>query len=193
MTDPITDHLAARSTADPSVLPLLAGTWHLDRAHSSIDFSVRHLGISKVRGRFRDFDAVLHVGSTLAACRLEATVTFATIDTGNADRDAHLQAPDLIDVGRRPVLRFESTGIRGDSAAWAVEGIVSVGEVSAPLTWRAELGGVEVFPVDGRRHAGFTARGALKRSELGLRFGPLDAVVGDQVTFELDVQFVEPS
>ena len=79
---------------------LREGHWTVDHAHSSVGFAIRHLGVSKVRGRFDGFDAALHVGPTLATSTLTATVDVSTIDTGNADRDAHVLSTDILDVGR---------------------------------------------------------------------------------------------
>ena len=92
-----------------STLPLAPGRWALDAAHSSVGFTIRHLGVSKVRGRFQRFDVELVVGDDLASSALTASIDVASIDTGNADRDAHVLAADIIDVARRPTMTFRST------------------------------------------------------------------------------------
>lgn len=135
----------------------------VDPYHSAINFTVRHLGISKVRGRFRRFDAALIVGETFPECAVTATIAVNSIDTGNADRDAHVLAADMLDVEHRPT-------------------ILAV-----------EFGGLREFVVDSRRHAGFEATGQIRRSDFGLALGAVDAVVGDVVKLQLDVQFVEPA
>ena len=106
--------MAAMSTTAPETLPLAPGRWALDTAHSSVGFAIRHLGVSKVRGRFQEFDVDVVVGPTLAETSVVATIEMASIDTGNADRDAHVPhgrpprrgaAPDddvPLDVDRRP-------------------------------------------------------------------------------------------
>ena len=74
-------------------LPLAPGRWEVDTNHSSIGFSIRHLGVSKVRGRFTRFDAEVVIGKTLDTTSITATVDVASIDTANAHRDAHVLSP----------------------------------------------------------------------------------------------------
>ena len=101
------------TTPDTGTLPLAPGRWALDANHSAVGFSIRHLGVSKVRGRFTRFDVDVVVGETLADTSVTATIHLESLDTGNADRDAHVLSPDLIDVDRRPTMTFRSTAIRG--------------------------------------------------------------------------------
>ena len=97
------------TTTTPPALPLVAGHWALDPDHSSVGFTIRHLGVSKVRGHFRTFDVDVVVGDTLDDTSISATIDVASIDTGNADRDAHVLSADLVDVTLRPTLVFRST------------------------------------------------------------------------------------
>lgn len=185
---PMTDTTSTTTTA----LPLVAGRWALDAAHSQVGFTVRHLGVSKVRGRFGEVDAELVVGETVDDTVVTATVAMASIDTGNAERDAHVLSPELLDVERRPTMTFRSRGVRGAGTSWALDGELTIGDVTRPLTLGVELGGVEPF-FDGTRHAGFEATGELRRRDFGLGFGALGAMLGDVVEIELDLQFVEPA
>ena len=178
--------------APAQVHSLTQGMWALDTDHSSIGFTIRHLGVAKVRGRFGSIAAELVVGATPEASRVTATVDLASIDTGQPDRDAHVRTADLLDVERRPTMSYQSTQIRGDEASWWVEGDLTIGDVTRPLTLAVELGGVEAF-YDGTRHAGFEASGEIRRKDFGLGFGPLGAALGDVVKIELDLQFVEPA
>ncbi|MER7083784.1 Polyisoprenoid-binding protein YceI [Saccharopolyspora kobensis] len=179
-------------TSRTNALPLIAGRWALDSLHSSVGFAIRHLGVSKVRGRFTAFDAELVVGETLADSSITATVELASIDTGNADRDAHVLANDMLDVEKRPTMSFRSTGIRGDGEEWTLDGELTIGEVTRQISFAVEFGGVEdVF--DGSRHAGFEATGQIRRSDFGIGFGAGEAILGDVVKIQLDVQFVEPA
>lgn len=175
-----------------NTLPLAAGRWALDPFHSEVGFSIRHLGISKVRGTFADLDAELLVGDSLDTTSLSASIGIASIDTGNSDRDAHVLSPELLDVASRPTMEFRSTSIEADGDAWRVEGLVTLGSVTRPMTFVAELGGLETYPIDGSRHAGFEATGEISRKDLGVDFGALDAALGDKVKFQIDLQLVEP-
>lgn len=181
-------------TTTTTTLPLAPGVWTLDAAHSRVGFAIRHIGVSKVRGRFSEFDAELVVGTTAEDTAVTATIATASIDTGNPDRDAHVQTADFIDVERRPTLAFRSTAIRGQGTDWVLEGDLTIGEVTRPVTLDVELGGVEEFMGDGRKHAGFEATGELRRKDFELRFaGVGDLGLGDVVKLELDLQFVEPA
>ncbi|MEQ4725615.1 YceI family protein [Nonomuraea sp. B19D2] len=177
-------------TTIPTALPLAAGHWTLDPFHSAVGFTIRHLGISKVRGQFMRFEADLIVGDTLDSCAVTATVALDSVDTGNADRDAHLSAPDMLDVANRPAMVFRSTRIDGAGDDWIMAGDLTIGEVTRSVTFDVEFGGVEDSIVDGRRHAGFEAKGEIRRSDFGLGFAP--AILGDSVKIQLDMQFVEP-
>lgn len=181
------------TTTTTTTLPLATGRWALDPAHSSVGFSIRHLGVSKVRGRFTSFDVDAVVGATLADTSVVATVDLASIDTGNADRDAHCRQPDMIDVERRPSMVFRSTTITGDGEDWTLEGELTIGDVTRPLTLAVELGGVEASPMGGPRHAGFEATGEIRRSDFGIAAGVPAAVLGDVLKVQLDVQLLEPA
>jgi len=175
-----------------AVHPLTEGTWALDTDHSAVGFTIRHLGVAKVRGRFASIAAELVVGATLADTGVTATVDLASIDTGQPERDAHVRTADLLDIERRPTMSYRSTQVRGQGTDWTVDGDLTIGDVTRPLTLAVELGGVEAF-YDGTRHAGFEATGEIRRKDFGLGFGPLGAMLGDVVKIELDLQFVEPA
>lgn len=173
-------------------MPLGPGRWELDAAHSRVGFSIRHLGVSKVRGTFGIFEVEFDVGTTLADTSVRATIDVASVHTGVADRDAHILAPDLLDVASRPRLEFVSTDIRADGGDWLMRGDLTFGDVTAPIELEVEFGGAEPFPLDQRVHAGFEARGKVRRSDYGLDFGMAEPVVGNVVTIELDLQFLAP-
>ncbi|GGV51240.1 hypothetical protein GCM10010277_46690 [Streptomyces longisporoflavus] len=173
-----------------TTLPLPAGAWEIDPFHSAVNFTIRHLGISKVRGRFTEVTAGLVVGESAETSSVTATIALASIDTGNTDRDAHVRASDLLDVERRPTMTFRSTRVLGKEDDWSLEGELTIGDVTRPITLAVEFGGLQAFPGDPRRHAGFEATGEIKRSDYGLDFAP--GLLGDVVKIQLDMQFLEP-
>jgi polyisoprenoid-binding protein YceI len=177
-------------------LPLAPGHWAVDANHSSIGFSVRHLGVSKVRGRFTRFEADVVIGATLDTTTVTATVDIASIDTANADRDAHVLSPDLIDVAKRPTMVFRSTRIEGSGAEYEVDGDLTIGDVTRPIVLAVELGGIESFP-GGPRHAGFEATTEIHRKDFGIDMamppGISAVALGDVVKVVLDLQLLEPS
>lgn len=176
-------------TAD---LPLRPGRWEVDFAHSSIAFSIRHLGIAKVRGRFTRFAADVVVGESPETSSVTATVELSSVDTGNTDRDAHIQSDDILDVAARPTMTFTSTTISGDEHRWAVAGVLAIGDDARPFQLDVELGGIADFPLGGPRHAGVTATGELRRSDFGIAPGYPAPVLGDAVKVELDLELLEP-
>lgn len=178
------------STGTSTALPLRPGRWSLDPYHSAVGFVIRHLGISKVRGTFGRFDAELVVGDTADQCAVTATIAVDSLDTGNADRDAHVLAPDLLDVARRPTMAFRSTRIGGEGTDWVLEGEMTLGDVTRDVRFGVEFGGEEESVVDGRRHAGFEANGEIRRGDFGLDFAP--GLLGEVLKVQLDLQFVAP-
>ncbi len=183
-------------TVTSSTLPLDIGTWQVDTAHSSVEFTVRHLGLSKVRGRFNRFDASLAVGGSLADSALNATVELASVDTNNPDRDAHLQGTDFFGVEQNPTLRFDSTTIVGDGDTYTVDGELTLNGVTKPVRLDVEFNGTEVYPMDAKTHAGFSATTTISRSDYGVEFdvplGVDKVAIGDKVAVELEIQLVQP-
>lgn len=180
------------TTTETTALPLAAGRWALDAAHSSVGFSIRHLGVSKVRGRFTRFEADVVIGDDLATSSVTATIDLASVDTANADRDAHVRADDILDVARRPTLTYRSTEVRAERDGWRVDGEATIGDVTVPVALALELGGVERHPLDQRLHAGLEARGELRRSDFGIAPQMPSPLLGDVLQFELDLQLIEP-
>ncbi len=180
------------TTTEPTTLPLAPGAWALDPAHSAVNFTIRHLGVSKVRGRFTRFSVDIVVGETLEDTTVAAVVEVDSVDTGNADRDAHVLAPDMLDVTVRPTLAFRSTAISGDGDEWELTGDLTIGEVTRPVTLAVELGGLQEFP-GGPRHAGFEATTQIRRQDFGLIPAVPGAMLGDVIKIELDLQLLEPT
>ncbi len=175
-------------------LPIAPGRWELDTHHSRVGFSIRHLGVSKVRGLFRTVTAELVVGSGPSDSTLSVVVDVASLDTGNSDRDAHVLSDELLDVSLRPTLTFVGHDVLPAGDDWTLRGELTIGDVTRPLELDVEFGGIEAFPLDGRGHAGFEATGEIRRKDFGLDTGLLaGALLGDVVKLELDVQFVEPA
>jgi polyisoprenoid-binding protein YceI len=185
------------TTADiakhPGSLPLRAGVWELDQAHSTISFTIRHLGIAKVRGRFTDFEADVVVADTAATSTVVATVDLSAVDTGNADRDTHIRSADIVDVETRPTMTFRSKEITGSDDEWTMTGELTIGDVTRPLTLDVELGGIADAPLGGPRHAGVTATGEIRRSDFGIAPGFPSPVLGDPIKIEIDLELLEPA
>jgi polyisoprenoid-binding protein YceI len=191
----MTTHPAITTITD---LPLPAGTWPLDALHSSVDFKVRHIGLSNVHGRFNRFDATLRVGESLADTRVEATIELASVDTNQPDRDAHLRGTDFFSVDQHPLMTFRSTDIRATrDGGYALDGELTLNGVTRPVTLDVEFSGVGTHPADGSTHAGFSASTTVNRDDFGVDFNvPLGLdrfAVGKAIAVELELQFVAPA
>ena len=184
------DTPAKTAVTSVTALPLAPGEWELDPHHSSVDFTIRHLGISKVRGRFTEFTTGLYVGETLDDVRVTSEIALASVDTGNADRDAHTRSAELLDVEKRPTMTFRSTRISGDGEDWTLAGDLTIGDITHPVTLAVEFGGVVDSPLDNRKHAGFEATGEIRRGDFGLDFFP--GLLGEVIKIRLDMQFAGP-
>jgi polyisoprenoid-binding protein YceI len=178
------------------LLPLIPGRWAVDPHHSFVGFAIRHLGVSKVRGRFNRFDAEIVVGDTLDTTTLTATVDVASIDTANADRDKNVLSPALLDVATRPTMVFRSTRVTGAGSEYRVDGELTIGEVTRPTVLAVEFGGIESFP-GGPRHAGFEATMEVRRKDFGIDVelppGVSAVMLGEVVKVELDLELLEPA
>ncbi len=180
-----------------TTVPVAAGTWTIDPAHSSVEFVVRHMGLSKVRGRFDAFDASLQVGEDLAGSSLAAEVELASVSTGNDDRDQHLQSTDFFDTATNPKMSFASKRIEGADGEYVATGDLTINGVTREVALDVEFNGTETFPFDQSVHVGFSAVGAISRKDFGIEFEvPLGAdkvMIGDKVTIELETQFAPAS
>lgn len=184
-------------TTTTHTLPLAPGKWTLDPLHCTVEFTVRHMAISKVRGRFHTFDATVTVGDSLETSSLTASVDMSSVDTGNADRDAHLRNADFFRVDEHPTMTFRSTAIEASGeSTFGVVGDLTVNGVTRQERLDVAFHGVEAFPGDGSSHAGFEATGTINRTDYGIDFNvPLGAggfVISDRIGIELDIQLVAP-
>jgi polyisoprenoid-binding protein YceI len=184
------------SISTTTSLPLASGVWALDKNHSGVFFVVRHLGLSNVRGRFDRFEASLDVGSSLDLVGVSAEIDLSSVDTNNADRDAHLRSSDFFGTDEHPVMSFHSTAVTGAGENYELEGDLAIAGVTKAITLDVEFNGTEVHPGDQSTHAGFSATGQIRRSDFGLDFGIIAGaeklMLGDKIKIELDLQFVAP-
>lgn len=177
-----------------STLPLTVGSWTTDPAHTTVGFVVRHLGLSKVRGRFDGVTAQLVVGSDLASSSVSATIEMGTVKTGNADRDAHLTSSDFFNAESNPTMTFQSTAIAGEGEEFTMVGDLTINGVTKAVELDVEFFGTSVSPMDQSTRAGFSATGTISRKDFGINFNaPVGAdkvLISDKVALDLDVQLV---
>ncbi|MGV0811704.1 YceI family protein [Mycolicibacterium boenickei] len=169
---------------------LTAGTWAIDPVHSSINFSVRHLMVSKVRGSFETFSGAVVVGED-GTPSVSATIDVNSINTRNEQRDAHVRSADFFDAERYPTATFVSTGVRPDGDDYIVDGDFTLKGVTKPVSLKLEYNGVNPGMGQGAV-AGFEASVVLNRKDFGIDIDmPLETggtVVGDKVTITLEIE-----
>jgi polyisoprenoid-binding protein YceI len=165
--------------------------WTLDPAHSQIEFAVKHMMISTVRGQFRDFTATVDFDEEHPEhSTVEAHIAASSITTGQEARDAHLQSPDFFDAATYPELVFKSTSIdrRGDS--YQIHGDLTVHGTTLPVVLESEIGGV-VANLQGGRRAAFSATTRISRKEFGLSWNvALETggfLVGDEIKISIEL------
>ncbi len=174
-------------------IEIIPGTWNLDTSHSEVGFTVRHAGISKVRGSFTDVEGTLTVGDSIATSKVEATIKTESFDSNDNNRDAHVKGPDFFNVEEFPEMAFVSTGVAGTPEEFELQGNLTIKDTTKPVTFKVEFGGIAVDPF-GATRAGFSATTQISRKEFGITWNAaLEAggvLVGDKVTINIDSAFV---
>ena len=175
---------------------LPTGTWNVDPSHSRVGFRVKHLGISNVRGEFREFDGQLVIDED-GTVKASGSVKVDSIDTGEGDRDGHLKSPDFFDAATYPELTFESTSVTAiDEDTWEITGDLTMHGITKPITLKAEVGGAGPDPFGGER-VGLEATADVSRSDYEMKFnqalGTGNAIVSDKVKLDLDIEAVKAS
>jgi polyisoprenoid-binding protein YceI len=181
------------TTATATIIP--TGTWAADTVHSTLGFSVKHLGIATVRGSFGEFEGKLELGDDLSTAKITGSAKIDSIDTAEPQRDAHLKSADFFDAESYPELTFESTAVRatGDET-FEIVGDLTMHGVTRPITLKAELQGAETDPW-GNERVGLEITGQFNRSEWDMKFnqalGSGNLLVSDTVKLALDVSAVK--
>jgi len=176
-----------------SIPGYVAGTWDIDPVHSEIGFSVRHMMVSKVRGRFTKFSGQLVTGTTPTDSSVTAEIDLASIDTGNDQRDAHIRSADFFEADKYTLMTYRSTGMRVEDGEYVVDGDLTIKDVTKGVPLKLELGGFGPDAYGGIR-AGFSATAEINRKEFGVNFdAPMangGAVVADKVSIYLEIEAV---
>lgn len=171
----------------------IAGTWKLDPAHSEIAFTVKHLKISKLRGTFDTFDVTIVTNPDPALSTIEATIDVASVNTNQAQRDAHLRTSDFFLADEHPIIGFRSTGGSWDGDNFTLVGDLTLRGVTKQVELKGELGGVATDGY-GQTKAGASASTTINRQDFGVSWNAaLEAggfTLGDDVKVEIDLQVV---
>jgi polyisoprenoid-binding protein YceI len=170
------------------------GRWVIDPAHSTIEVTARHLALSTVHGRFRDFSGEIVVAEPLGGSRCEAVIDAASIDTANDQRDTHLRSADFLDVERFPEIRYTGTAVEpAGPGRWTVHGRLDLAGTARDVPLQLRYGGTRPDPWGGVR-AGFTATARLDREDFRMNWNQAVelglSLVGTHLLVELEIQAV---
>lgn len=191
MSAPTTSQPTPTSTpAQPGV-----STWAIDATHSSVEFAVKHMMVSTVRGRFKAFSGEIQADeANPAASSVTAAIDVASIDTGVEQRDDHLRSDDFFNAAQYPQITFRSTAIEQRGDEWKLAGELTIRDVTRPVSLDVEFEGRGADPWGGER-AGFTATTKINRKDFGVNWnGVIEAggvVVSDQVKITLNIEAVK--
>lgn len=184
--------MTATQSTTSTALP--TGTWTIDKSHSSVEFVARHLMVSKVRGRFEDFEGTIVIADDRLQSNVTATIQLASVNTGDAKRDEHLRSSDFFATDESPTMTFASTAVRPAGDRYVVEGDLTIGRVTKVVELTLdEVEGPSQDPWGGTR-AGFSATTEINRKDFGLEWNVAletgGVLVGDKVKIALEIQAV---
>lgn len=169
------------------------GTFAIDPTHSNVEFAVRHMMISTVKGRFGDVKGTVEIPEN-AQPKVDVTIATASIDTRTEARDSHLRSADFFDVEKYPELRFVSTKAERTDDGWKLVGNLTIKDRTRPVTLTVTEEGAGIDPW-GNQKVAFTATGKFNRSEFGLNWNAAletgGVLVSDEVKLSIDAQLVK--
>ena len=173
-----------------------ADTWNIDPAHTMVEFSVRHMMISNVKGVFQKTSGTIAVnGTDPSSVQIDATIDATSIDTRVEKRDNHLKSPAFLDVARYPTITFKSTKVEADGTdKWKVTGDLTLHGVTKPVVLEVQ----NTQPIKdpfGKTRAGASATTTINRKDFGVSFNqPMEAggvLIGDEVAITIEVEAVK--
>jgi polyisoprenoid-binding protein YceI len=186
-------------TSDVVGIPgYVVGTWTIDPVHSDVGFVIRHLMVSKVRGRFGSFEGQIVTGADPLDSSVTATIDLGLIDTKNKQRDDHIRTADFFEVDKYPTMTCRSTGVRRDGEDYVLDGDLTLKGVTRPVSLKLEIGGfgADPFLVDPLKGArvGFSATGEINRMDFGVSYnGPVPGggvALGEKVQLILEIEAI---
>ena len=171
--------------------------WVIDPTHSEVQFKIKHLMITNVTGSFNLFNATVETTEEdFSKASVEFTAEVASINTGNEQRDGHLQSPDFFDAAKYPTIKFVATKFESvdQDGSYELYGNLTIKEVTLQVKLDVEFGGVVKDPY-GNIKAGFSIHGKINRKDFGLVWSPVpeagSIVVSDEVKIFCEIQLIE--
>ncbi|MBC6448622.1 YceI family protein [Actinokineospora xionganensis] len=181
------------STTSLTAIPgFIAGTWDIDASHSDVAFTVRHLVITKVRGRFDDVTGSIVTTDDLATAGVEVVIGLNSINTNSEQRDGHLKSADFFETETYPEMTYKATGVRPDGDKYVLDGELSLKGVTRTVPVTFELNGFSPDPWGGTR-IGLSGDASINRRDFGVNFEGVQnglAVVADKIDIHLEIEAV---
>jgi polyisoprenoid-binding protein YceI len=173
---------------------LTPGTWNVDPTHSGLNFTVKHLMVSKVRGRFGAFTGTIVIDGDPLKSSVKASAQVASIDTNEKSRDEHLRTGDFFDAEKFPTIDFASTKIQKAGDDFVLHADLTIKGITKNVKFDLEFEGTGKDPW-GNLKAGFSAKAEINRKEWGLEYNAAletgGVLIGEKVKLELDIQAVK--
>ncbi len=164
-------------------------TWTMDPAHSQVDFQIRHLGVSNVRGSISGVKGTVALDEKdITKSKIEATLATSTVNTGNEGRDKHLKSPDFFDVEKNPSITFKSTSLSNAGGKLKMTGDLTLNGVTKPVTLDVDGPAPPQKGMGGKTVSGFSATGTLHRADFNFGQKYSSPMLGDDVKFTIDVE-----
>jgi polyisoprenoid-binding protein YceI len=164
------------------------GTYQIDPSHTELGFAVRHMAVSKVRGRLSKFEGTLVLAEDPADSKVSLTVDATSVDTRDENRDAHLRTNDFFDVENHPTWSFVSTSIKPEGPTeFKVDGDLTIRGVTKPVTLDVTFEGVVTDPF-GNHRVGFSGSTSINRDDFDVAFGAVLEAGGLVVAKKVDIQ-----
>jgi polyisoprenoid-binding protein YceI len=170
-----------------------ASTWVSDPMHSEVDFTITHMSVSKVHGRFGQVKAtIVYNAADVTKSTVTATIGVGTVNTGEEARDNHLKTPDFFDAANLPTSTFTSTSVTKNGNKLKVAGNLTLHGVTKPVVLDVEGPVTPVeSPMDHKTHSGFSATTTIDRTAFGIGTKFPSAMVGDEVTLGIELEVIK--
>jgi polyisoprenoid-binding protein YceI len=169
----------------------VAGTWDIDPAHSEVGFVVRHLVVTKVRGRFASFSGTIVTAENPLESAVDISIDLDSITTNQEQRDGHLRSADFFEVETYPTMTYKASGARQDGDKFVLDGELTLKGVTKVVPLTFELNGIGENPLAGGTVAGFSGSASINRKDFNVNFEGVQngiAIVSDKIDIHIEVE-----
>jgi polyisoprenoid-binding protein YceI len=179
------------STTALEIPGYVAGTWDIDPAHSEVGFVVRHLVVTKVRGRFAEFSGTITTGENPLESSVDISIDLNSITTNQEQRDGHLRSADFFEVETYPTMTYKASGLRQDGDKFVLDGELTLKGVTKVVPLVFELNGIGENPLAGGTVAGFSGSASINRKDFNVNFEGVQngiAIVSDKIDIHVEIE-----